>query len=91
MNSEQLQSMRSCVTWSPLRASHSHAAAVLSDAVVRDLGDDLRVGLQVEEENVVRLQISIDDHGRVKVPDDHKLRTCSVYNENEIVLYCLRR
>lgn len=57
------------LTCCPLRASYSHAAAVLSDAVVCDLGDDVRVGLQVEQEDVVRLQIPIDDHGWVKVPD----------------------
>lgn len=57
------------LTWSALGAPHSHAAAVASDAVVGDLGDDLRVGLQVEQKDVVGLQIPIDDHGRVKVPE----------------------
>lgn len=61
--------LRGRLTWCALWAPHSHAAAVLSDPVVCDLGDDVRVGLQVEQEDVVRLKIPIDDHGWVKVPD----------------------
>lgn len=56
-------SLSRCLTWRALRAPHSHAAAVLSDAIVGDLGDDLRVGLQVEQKDVVGLEIPIDDHG----------------------------
>ena len=69
------RTLKVCVglTWCALRAPNSHAAAVLGDTVVCDLGDDLRVGLQVEQEDVVGLQVSIDNHGGVKVPDhmDH--------------------
>lgn len=57
------------LTWGALGAPNSHAAAVASDAVVGDLGDDVRVGLQVEQQDVVGLQIAVDDHGRVKVPE----------------------
>lgn len=47
--------VRACLTWRALGAPHSHAAAVLGDAVVCDFDDDLRVGLQVEQQDVVRL------------------------------------
>lgn len=58
------------LTWRPLGAPHSHAAAVLSDAVVCDLGDHFRVGLQVEQKDVVWLQVTVDDHGRVQVSEE---------------------
>lgn len=74
------------LTWGALGAPHSHAAAVASDAVVGDLGDDVRVGLQVEQQDVVGLQVPVDDHGRVKVPEHgackHKPSTRFYHNRN---------
>lgn len=65
------------LTWGALGAPHSHAAAVLSDAVVGDLSYDLTVGLQVEQQDVVRLQVPVDDHGRVEVPGHRLKRGCT--------------
>ena len=38
--------------------------------LVCDLGDDVRVALEVEDQDVVRLQVPVDDHGRVEVPEE---------------------
>lgn len=71
--------IRSRLTWRALRAPDTHAAAVLGDAVVCDLGDDLRVCLQVEQQDVVGLQVPVDDHGRVKIPDHNRLNHDRVF------------
>ena len=57
----------SLLTWGSFGGAHPHAAAVLGDAVVCDLGDDLRVRLEVEEQDVVGLQVAVDDHRGVQV------------------------
>lgn len=54
-------------TWSALWSFYPHSTAVLSNPIVRNLGDDGSIGIQGEKQHIVGLQVTVYNHGRMEV------------------------
>lgn len=54
-------------TWSALWCFYPHSTAVLSNPVVRNLGDDGSIGIQGEKQHIVGLQVTVYNHSWMEV------------------------
>ena len=54
-------------TWCALWRFYPHSTAVLSNPIVRNLGNDGGIGIQGEKQHVVGLQVTVYNHGWVEV------------------------